>query len=100
MKNRIKEQSSLFATRVSAETMRANQLRLSFDGCASILMHALRRPGLKGTELERAQATTTRFRLLKIGAQIRVTVRKVRLSTAEGFPLQALFRQAWAQLRC
>jgi hypothetical protein len=100
MENRIKEQLSLFAGRVSAETLPANQLRLSFAGCAYVLMHGLRRLGLKGTELERAQATTIRLRLLKIGAQIRVTVRKVWLSMASSFPLQALFEQAWVQLRC
>ena len=100
MENRIKEQLSLFATRVSAETMSANQLRLSFAGCAYVLMHALRRLGLKGTELERAQATTIRLKLLKIGAQIRITVRKVWLSMATSYPLQVLFGQAWAQLRC
>lgn len=100
MENRIKEQLSLFATRVSAETMRANQLRLSFAGCAYVLIHALRRLGLQGTELERAQATTIRLRLLKIGARIRITVRKVWLSMAASYPLQALFQHAWAQLRC
>jgi hypothetical protein len=100
MENRIKEQLSLFATRVSAETLRANQLRLSFAGCAYVLLHALRRLGLQGTELARAQATTIRLRLLKIGARIRITARKVWLSMASSFPLQALFQQAWAQLRC
>jgi hypothetical protein len=100
MENRIKEQLSLFATRVSAETMSANQLRLSFAGCAYILMQALRRLGLRGTELERAQATTIRLKLLKIGAQIRITVRKVWLSMATSYPRQVLFGQAWAQLRC
>jgi len=100
MENRIKEQLSLFATRVSAEAMSANQLRLSFAGCAYVLMHALRRLGLKGTELERAQATTIRLKLLKIGAQIRITVRKVWLSMATSYPRQVLFGQAWAQLRC
>src|SRR5712691_2273290 len=100
MENRIKEQLSLFATRVSAETMRANQLRLSLAGFAYVLMHGLRRLALKGTELERAQATTIRLRLLKIGAQIRITARKICLSMASGFPLQSLYRQAWVQLRC
>jgi hypothetical protein len=100
MENRIKEQLSLFATRVSAETMRANQLRLSFAGCAYVLIHALRRLGLQGTELERAQATTIRLRLLKIGARIRITVRKVWLSMAASYPLQAVFQRAWTQLRC
>jgi len=88
MENRIKEQLSLFAYRVSAETMRANQLRVYFAGMAYVLMHGLRRLGLKGTELERAQATTIRLRLLKIGAQIRITVRKVWLSMASSYPLQ------------
>jgi hypothetical protein len=100
MENRIKEQLSLFAPRVSAETMKANQMRMNLSGCAYVLIHALRRIGLKGTEMERAQATTIRLRLLKIGARIRITARKIWLSMASGFPLQAVFRQAWAQLRC
>jgi hypothetical protein len=100
MENRIKEQLSLFAGRVSAETMRANQLRLYFAAMAYVLIHGLRRLGLKGTELERAQATTIRLRLLKIGAQIRITARKVWLSMASSYPLQQLFGQVWAALRC
>jgi hypothetical protein len=100
MENRIKEQLSLFATRVSAESMRANQVRLYFSGMAYVLMHGLRRLGLKGTELARAQATTIRLRLLKIGAQIRVTTRRVWLSLASSYPLQPLFAQVWAALRC
>jgi hypothetical protein len=100
MENRIKEQLSLFAGRVSTETLRANQLRLYFSAMAYVLMHGLRRLGLKGTELERAQATTIRLRLLKIGAQIRITARKVWLSMASSFPLQRLFGQVWAALRC
>jgi hypothetical protein len=98
MENRIKEQLSLFANRVSAETMRANQLRVSFAGVAYVLMHGLRRLGLKGTELERAQATTIRLRLMKIGARIRITVRKVWLSMASGYPLQRLFAQVYGNL--
>lgn len=100
MENRIKEQLSLFADRVSAETMRANQLRLYFSAAAYVLMHGLRRLGLKGTELARAQATTIRLRLLKIGARVRVTTRKVWVSMASGFPLQDLFAQVWYALRC
>jgi len=99
MENRIKEQLSLFAYRVSAETMLANQLRVYFAGMAYVLMHGLRRLGLKGTELERAQATTIRLRLLKIGAQIRITVRKVWLSMASSYPLQGLFEQVHQNLR-
>jgi hypothetical protein len=100
MENRIKEQLSLFAARVSAETMQANQVRLNLAGCAYVLLHALRRLGLKGTGMEHAQATTIRLRLLKIGARIRITARRIWLSMASGFPLEATFRQAWAQLRC
>lgn len=100
MENRIKEQLSLFATRVSAETMKANQVRVNLAGCAYVLMHALRRLGLKGTAMERAQATTIRLRLLKIGARIRITVRRIWVSMTSGFPLQDLFRQALTQLRC
>jgi hypothetical protein len=99
MENRIKEHLSLFAYRVSAETMRANQLRVNFAAMAYVPMHGLRRLGLKGTELERAQATTIRLRLLKIGAQIRITVRKVWLSMASGYPLQLLFGQVYQNLR-
>jgi hypothetical protein len=100
MENRIKEQFSLFATRVSAETLRANQLRLYFSAAAYVLVHGLRRLGLQGTELARAQAHTIRLQLLKIGAQIRLTVRKVWISLASSFPHQNIFAQAWNQLRC
>jgi hypothetical protein len=99
MENRIKEQLSLFAGRVSAESLRANQLRVDFAAMAYVLMQGLRRLGLKGTELERAQATTIRLRLLKIGAQIRITVRKVWMSLASSYPLQGLFGEVWAALR-
>jgi len=100
MENRIKEQMSLFADRVSTETMRANQMRLYLSGVAYVLVSALRRLGLAGTELERAQATTIRLRLLKIGAQVRVTARRVWVQMAESFPLQSLFWQVADQLRC
>jgi hypothetical protein len=100
MENRIKEQFMLFATRVSAETMSANQLRLYFSSMAYVLVHGLRRLGLKGTELARAQAQTIRLRLLKIGARIRITVRKVWISMASSYPMQAVFAHAWEQLRC
>ena len=99
MENRIKEQLSLFAYRVSAETMRANQLRVYFAAMAYVLVHGLRRLGLQGTELERAQATTIRLRLLKIGAQIRISVRRVWLSMASSYPLQALFGEVYRNLR-
>ena len=100
MENRIKEQFSLFADRVSSETMRANQMRLYLSAMAYILVSGLRRLGLQGTELAEAQVATIRTKLLKMGAQIRVTVRKVWVSLASSYPWQALYRQVWANLRC
>jgi len=98
MENRIKEQLSLFADRVSAETMRANQLRLYFSVMAYVLVSGLRRLGLKATELAQAQVSTIRTKLLKIGAQVRVTVRKVWVSMASSYPWQGLYGQVWANL--
>jgi len=100
MENRIKEQFSLFADRVSTETMRANQMRLYLSAMAYILVSGLRRLGLQGTELAEAQVSTIRTKLLKIGAQIRVTVRKVWVSLASSYPWQGLYGQVWANLRC
>jgi hypothetical protein len=99
MENRIKEQQlSLFADRTSAATMRANQLRLWFSSVAYTLMNALRRLGLKGTKLARAQCGTIRLKLLKIGAQIKVTVRKVWVSLSESYPYRQLFKQVYENL--
>ena len=99
MENRIKEQQLwLFADRTSCATMRANQLRLWFSSVAYTLMQALRRLGLKGTKLAKAQCGTIRLKLLKIGAQIRVTVRKVWVSFSESYPYQQLFRQVYSNL--
>jgi hypothetical protein len=99
MENRIKEQQLwLFADRTSCATMRANQLRLWFSSVAYTLMQSLRRLGLKGTKLAKAQCGTIRLRLLKIGAQIRVTVRKVWVSLSESYPYQRLFRQVYKNL--
>ena len=100
MENRIKEQFVLFADRVSAATMRANQLRLYLSVMAYSLVCGLRRLGLRATQLASAQVDTIRLRLLKIGAQIRVTVRKVWVQMSSSFPLQNLFSQALQQLRC
>jgi hypothetical protein len=100
MENRLKEQFSLFADRVSAETMRANQLRLYFSVMAYVLVSGLRRLGLKATEWAQAQVATIRTKLLKIGAQIRVSVRKVWISMASSYPWQALYQQVWSNLRC
>ncbi len=100
MENRIKEQFSLFADRVSTESMRANQMRLYLSTTGYILVSGLRRLGLKATELAEAQVSTIRTKLLKIGAQIRVTVRKVWVSMASSYPWQDLYQQVWANLRC
>jgi DDE family transposase len=100
MENRIKEQFVLFADRVSAASMRANQLRLYLSVMAYVLVCGLRRLGLRATHLASAQVGTIRVRLLKIGAQIRVTVRKIWIQMSSSFPLQSLFRQALQQLRC
>ena len=100
MENRIKEQQlMLFADRTSAATLRANQLRLYCSSVAYVLLAALRRLGLAGTALARAQCTTIRLTLLKIGARIRITVRKVWLALASGCPHAALFAQVHAHLR-
>jgi len=100
MENRIKEQFSLFADRVSAESMRANQMRLYWSVMAYVLVSALRRLGLKATELAQAQVSTIRTKLLKIGAQVRVSVRKVWVSMASSYPWQGLYQQVWLNLRC
>jgi hypothetical protein len=99
MENRIKEQQLwLFADRTSCATMRANQLRLWLSSVAYTLMQALRRLGLKGTKLAKAQCGTIRLKLLKIGAAVRVTVRKVWVSFSESYPYQQLFRQVYENL--
>jgi hypothetical protein len=100
MENRIKEQFSLFADRVSTESLRSNQLRLYLSAMAYLLVSGLRRLGLQSTELAQAQVSTIRTKLLKIGAQIRVTVRKVWVSMASSYPWQGLYQQVWTNLRC
>jgi hypothetical protein len=93
MENRIKQcQLDLFADRTSTGTMRANQLRLWFASMAYVLMEALRRLGLQTTRLARATAGTIRLKLLKIGALVRLSVRRVTVQMASGHPWQ----QDWA----
>jgi hypothetical protein len=99
VENRIKEQQlHLFADRTSARTMRANQIRLYFSSMAYVLLEALRRLGLSGTELAEAQCQTIRLKLLKIGALVRVTVRKVWVRLASSCPYAEVFRQVHANL--
>ena len=99
MENRIKEQQlNLFADRTSSHQMQANQMRLYFASFAYVLMHGLRRLGLEGTEMARAQCGTIREKVLKIGAQIRVSVRKVWISMSESYPRVGMFRAVLARL--
>lgn len=99
MENRIKEQQlALFADRTSTALMRSNQLRLYFSSMAYCLMQALRRLGLPGTDMAQAQCGTIRLRLLKIGAQIRISVRKVWISMSNGFALPDLFERVYRNL--
>ena len=99
MENRIKEQMMLFADRASTSWLRSNQIRLYFSTVAYLLMQGLRRLGLAGTELAKAQCHTVRLKLLKIGAQIRITIRKVWVSRSTGYPHLQLFRQVYRQLQ-
>ena len=97
--NRIKEQQlHLFADRTSAGAMRANQVRLFFSSIAYTLLNALRRLGLEGTEMAEAQCQTIRLKLLKIGALVRVTVRKVWVHLASSCPYAEVFRRVHARL--
>ena len=100
MENRIKEQQmGLFADRSSAATMRANQARLYCSSVAYVLLHALRRLGAgDNEEIARAQSWTLRVKLLKVGAQVRVTVRRVWISLSSSWPYAALFAAVYANL--
>jgi hypothetical protein len=100
MENRIKEQQlGMFADRTSTATMRANQLRLWIASLAYVLAHELRRVGLRRTVLARAQMTTIRLRLLKIGATVHVSVRRVRIAFSSVFPLQRVFANALHEIQ-
>jgi len=99
MENRIKEQMMLFADRASTCWLRSNQIRLYFSTVAYQLMQALRRLGLAGTELAKAQCQTVRLKLLKIGALVRITVRKIWISWSAGYPYAELFHQVHRQLQ-
>lgn len=100
MENRIKEQQMcLFADRTSSHNLASNQLRLWFSSVAYILLNELRRLGLQGTELAQARCDTIRTKLLKIGAQIRVTVRRVWVHLASSYPYATLWTQIVGNLR-
>ena len=100
MENRIKEQQlGLFAGRTSCHDFLANQFRLLLSSAAYVLIQSLRRLGLTGTELAKAQAGTIRLKLLKIGARITCSLRRIVLHLASGYPLQALFLRILDRLR-
>lgn len=84
---------------MSTESLRANQLRLYFSSLAYVLIHALRRLGLAGTEWARAQVHTIRLRLLKIAAEVRFSVRRIWVSFSHAYPWKNIFASAWIALR-
>jgi len=100
MENRIKEQMCLFADRLSTDEMKGNQLRLYFSALAYTLMEALRRLGLQATEWAEAQVDTIRLKLLKIGAIVRVSVRRVVLQLSSAYPWKDIFAHAFHAMRC
>jgi hypothetical protein len=100
MENRIKEQMCLFADRLSTDEMKGNQLRLYFSALAYTMMEALRRLGLKGTEWAEAQVDTIRLKLLKIGAIVRISVRRVLLQLSSAYPWKHIYTRAFHALRC
>jgi len=100
MENRIKEQQlMLFADRTSADDMRANQIRLYFSSITYVLLSAMRRIGLADTRFERAQCNTIRLKLLKVGALVRITVRKVWVSFSQSYPYRDQFLKVLANIR-
>jgi hypothetical protein len=100
MENRIKEQMCLFADRLSSDEMKGNQLRLYFSALAYTLMEALRRLGLKGTAWAEAQVDTIRLKLLKIGAIVRLSARRVLLQLSSAYPWKDIYAQTFHALRC
>jgi hypothetical protein len=100
MENRIKEQQlDLFADRTSTRTLRANQLRLWFSSVAYVLVSSLRRTALHTTRMAQATCGTIRLKLFKIGAQIKMSVRRLFIHFAGACPYQDVFTQAWQNLQ-
>ena len=100
MGNRIKEkQLDMFADRTSTHFLWSNQIRLWLSSVAYALLQSLRYHGLQETELAKAQCGTIRLRLLKIGAQVRLSVRRVYVSMASGYPYAKIFAQVYQKLR-
>lgn len=100
MENYIKEQQLfLFADRTSCHTMRANQIRLLMSTVAYVVLRALREFGLRETELAAAQCDTIRLKLLKIGAVVRCSVRRVSVSLSEAYPFRDVFERVWRRIQ-
>jgi hypothetical protein len=97
--NRIGEQFEMFADRASSATLQANQLRLTFSALAYVLVDTLRRVGLRHTEFADAAVTTIRLKLLKLGAQVRKSVRRIHFAIASGCPNKDEFELAYAYLQ-
>jgi len=94
MENRIKEQQlDLFADRTSCHGFRANQFRLLLASAAYVLIEHIRRVGLRGTELAKAQAGTIRLKLLKVAARVTMSVRRIVLHLSSAYPCQRVFTQ-------
>jgi len=100
MENRIKEQMSLFADRLSTEEMKGKQLRLYLSALAYTLVEALRRLGLKGAEWAEAQVSTIRLKLFKVGALVRISARRVWLEMNSHYPWKHIYARAFDALRC
>jgi hypothetical protein len=100
MENRIKEQMCLFADRLSTDEMKGNQLRMYFSALAYTLVETLRRLGLKGTAWAQAQVDTIRLKLFKIGAVVRISVRRVLLQLSSAYPWKDIYAAAFHALRC
>jgi hypothetical protein len=99
MENRIKEQQlGLFSDRTSCHGWWANQFRVLLSACAYVLLETIRRVGLAGTELARAQVGTIRLKLLKIGTVIVRNTRRIRLFFSSAYPDQELFKKVCAAL--
>lgn len=100
MENRFKEQQlELFSARTSTHTFQGNQLRLWFSSIAYVLMHALRENCLATTELAHAQVGTIRTKLLKLGARVLISVRRIQIAISTGCPFQAVFATAYQKLQ-
>jgi Transposase DDE domain group 1 len=97
--NRIGEQFELFADRASSATMPANQLRMWFSAMAYVLVDSLRRIGLRHTQFADAAVATIRLKLLKLGAQVRSSVRRLHFALASGCPNKVEFEMAYLYLR-